>query len=252
MTQKIALVTGGSRGLGKDMALTLATQGSDIIVTYYTQKEQAENVVQLIKKMGRRAHAIQLDVRNASNVAPFATKVKAILKDVFATTKLDYLINNAGIGNYEPIPNTTEESLDNLYNIHFKSVFLLAKEFSPVINEGGAILNVSSGFSRFSAVGYAAYGALKGAVDTLTRYQALEFAPLKIRVNSIAPGAIETDFSGGIVRDNADINKMVASQTALGRTGQPDDIGAVAAFLVSDAAKWINGQRIEVSGGIYL
>jgi len=248
----IALITGGSRGLGKDMALTLAAQGTDIILTYHTKKDEAEKVVAEIAKLGRQARAVQLDVSNAANIASFVAQVKDILRDDFAALKLDHLINNAGTGNYEPIADTTSVSLDYLYNMHFKSVFLLAKEFSPLLNEGGSILNVSSGFSRFSAVGYAAYGALKASVDTLTRYQALEFAPLKIRVNSLAPGAIETDFSGGAVRDNPEINKYVAGQTALGRVGQPDDIGSVVAFLVSDAAKWVNGQRIEVSGGIYL
>lgn len=252
MKQKIALITGGSRGLGKDMAFSLAAQGCDVIITYHTKKEAAENIVAEIVKTGRKAKAVPFDVSNAANVSGFVTEIKEILHTDFASAKLDYLINNAGTGSYEPIEATTEQSLDHLYNMHFKSVFLLAKEFSKIITEGGSVVNISSGFSRFSAVGYAAYGALKAAVDALTRYQALEFAPLKIRVNSIAPGAIATDFSGGAVRDNADINNFVASQTALGRVGQPDDIGSVVAFLVSDAAKWINGQRIEVSGGIYL
>jgi NAD(P)-dependent dehydrogenase (short-subunit alcohol dehydrogenase family) len=249
---KIVLITGGSRGLGKNMALHIAKQGNDVIITYHTKKEEADKTVSEIDKMGRKAVALQLDVSDASTIGTFANQVKSILQSEFSTTKLDVLINNAGIGNYEPIANMTEESLDNLYNIHFKSVFLLAKEFTPIMNEGGSVINVSSGYSRFSAVGFSAYGALKGALDTLTRFQALEFAPLKIRVNAIAPGAIETDFAGGIVRDNAGINSYVKSLTALGRTGQPDDIGGVVAFLISDDARWINGQRIEVSGGIYL
>jgi NAD(P)-dependent dehydrogenase (short-subunit alcohol dehydrogenase family) len=249
---KTILITGGSRGLGKNMALSAAAQGNNVIITYHTQKAEAEKVVADIEKTGRKAMAIQLDVYDTSSISAFAKQVQLQLPAKFATQKLHALVNNAGIGYYEPISNTTEQTLDKLYNMHFKSVFLLAKEFSSVISEGGSIINVSSGYSRFSAVGFSVYGSLKAATDTLTRFQALEFAPLKIRVNSIAPGAIETDFAGGIVRDNADINKMVTDMTALGRTGQPDDIGSVVAFLISDAAKWINGQRIEVSGGIYL
>lgn len=250
--KKTALITGASRGIGKNIALNIAADGNDVIVTYHTQKVEAEKVVAEIEKMGQKAAALPLDVSNADHITDFASRVKELLQSHFSTSKLDFLINNAGIGNYEPIADMSSGSLDNLYNIHFKSVFLLAKEFTPIMNEEGSILNISSGYSRFSAVGFSAYGALKGAVDTLTRFQALEFAPLKIRVNSIAPGAVETDFAGGIVRDNSDINNYVKSLTALDRTGQPDDIGTVAAFLVSDKAKWINGQRIEVSGGIYL
>jgi NAD(P)-dependent dehydrogenase (short-subunit alcohol dehydrogenase family) len=246
------LITGGSRGLGKNMALSAAAEGNDVIITYHTKKQEAEAVVSEIEKLGQKALALQLDVYNAASIGNFASQVKEYIQSNTSTGKLHALVNNAGIGYYEPIADTTEDTLDKLYNMHFKSVFLLAKEFSPLIIEGGTIINVSSGYSRFSAVGFSVYGALKGAVDTLTRFQALEFAPLKIRVNSIAPGAIETDFAGGIVRDNAEINNYVATQTALGRTGQPDDIGSVVAFLISDAAKWINGQRIEVSGGIYL
>jgi len=249
---KTILITGGSRGLGKNMALSAAAQGYDVIITYHTKKEEAGEVVSQIEKLGQKALALSLDVYNTSSISNFASKVKACLQGNATVGKLYALVNNAGVGYYEPISNTTDDTLDKLYNMHFKSVFLLAKEFSQSIEEGGSIINVSSGYSRFSAVGFSVYGAMKGAIDTLTRFQALEFAPLKIRVNSIAPGAIETDFAGGIVRDNAEINNYVATQTALGRTGQPDDIGAVVTFLISDAAKWINGQRIEVSGGIYL
>lgn len=248
----VVLITGGSRGLGKNMALNIAKQGNDVIITYHTRKDDAEKTVAEIEKTGQKAIALQLDVSKGNSIKAFADVLKGVLPSKFSTGKLAALINNAGIGNYEPIADTTGESLDNLYNIHFKSVFLLAKELTPIISEGGSVVNISSGYSRFSAVGFAAYGALKGALDTLTRFQALEFAPLKVRVNSVAPGAIETDFAGGIVRDNNEINNYVKSLTALGRAGQPDDIGGVVAFLISDGAKWINGQRIEVSGGIYL
>jgi len=246
------LITGGSRGLGKNMALSAAAQGNDVIITYHTKKEEAENVVSEIGKLGQKALSLRLDVYDTSSIGDFAGQVKAYLRSNAPAGRLHALVNNAGIGYYQPISSITEDTLDNLYNMHFKSVFLLAKEFSQVIEQGGTIINVSSGYSRFSAAGFSVYGAMKGAIDTLTRFQALEFAPLKIRVNSIAPGAIETDFAGGIVRDNVEINNYVATQTALGRAGQPDDIGSVVAFLISDAAKWINGQRIEVSGGIYL
>ncbi|WP_316801396.1 SDR family oxidoreductase [Pedobacter frigidisoli] len=247
---KTILITGGSRGLGKEMALSVAKEGNDVILTYHTKKQEAEGVVSEIKKLGRNAVALQLDVYNSDSISDFANDVKRYLE--VNNTTLYALVNNAGTGSYEPISDTAGDQIDRLYTMHFKSVFLLAKEFSTIIPEGGSIINISSGYSRFSAVGFSVYGAMKGAIDTLTRFQALEFAPFKIRVNAIAPGAIETDFAGGIVRDNADINNFVANQTALARTGQPDDIGSVVAFMISDAAKWINGQRIEVSGGIYL
>ena len=249
---KTILITGGSRGLGKDMALSAAREGHDVIITFHTKKDEASSVVEEIKKLGRKAAAIQLDVYDAASITSFAAQLKVQLQNDFGTDKLYALVNNAGVGYYETIADTKDETLNNLYNMHFKSVFLLAKEFAPHISEGGSIVNVSSGFSRFSAVGFSVYGALKAAVDALTRYQALEFAPLKIRVNAIAPGAIETDFAGGLVRDNAEMNNYISAQTALGRAGQPDDIGSVVVFLISDGAKWINGQRIEVSGGIYL
>jgi len=246
------LVTGASRGLGKDIALSLAAQGNDVIITYHTQKEEAKLVASQITQLGQKALVLQLDVYNPHSLENFADNIKTYLFQNVSDGKLFGLVNNAGTGAYEPIADTEEVNLDKLYNMHFKSPFLLAKELHGIIRGGGSIINVSSGYSRFSAVGFSAYGAMKSAIDTLTRYQALEFAPLKIRVNSIAPGAIETDFAGGIVRDNAEINNYVASATALARTGQPDDIGSVVAFMISDAAKWINGQRIEVSGGIYL
>lgn len=247
---KTVLITGGSRGLGKNMALAVAAQGNHVIITYHTKKEEAEKVVAEIRGLGQEALALPLDVHETSSIKTFVRDVNSYLE---ATGKsLHALVNNAGSGYYEPISATTDETLDNLYKMHFKSVFLLAKEFSEIIGEGGSIINVSSGFSRFSAAGFSVYGALKGAIDTLTRFQALEFAPKKIRVNAIAPGAIETDFAGGLVRDNADMNNYIATQTALGRVGQPDDIGSVVAFLISPEAKWINGQRIEISGGIFL
>jgi NAD(P)-dependent dehydrogenase (short-subunit alcohol dehydrogenase family) len=247
---KTVLITGGSRGLGRDMALAVAAKGNHVIITYHTKKDEAEKVVSEIRNLGQEALAFPLDVYDTSSIKLFVKDVNSYLES--AGKNLHALVNNAGIGYYEPISATTEETLDNLYNMHFKSVFLLAKDFSESIGEGGSIINVSSGFSRFSAAGFSVYGAMKGAIDTLTRFQALEFAPKKIRVNAVAPGAIETDFAGGLVRDDADMNSYIATQTALGRVGKPDDIGGVVAFLISDDAKWINGQRIEISGGIFL
>lgn len=250
--KKVVLITGASRGIGKNIALNVAKDGYDVIITYHTKKDDAEEVVSQIESLGQNAVALQLDVLDSSSVNHFIGQVKSYLTENSADTSLYALVNNAGTGSYEPIAETTEETLDNLFNMHFKSVFLLAQAFGPVMEEGGRIINISSGYSRFSATGFSVYGAMKAAVDTLTRYQAVEFAARKIRVNSIAPGAIETDFAGGIVRDNAEINKYVTSQTALGRTGQTEDIGGVVAFLLTDAARWINGQRLEVSGGIFL
>lgn len=250
---KIALVTGGSRGLGKSMAFYLAENDNDVIITYHTQKELADEVVKEIQKKGRKAIALPMDASIAElHIPVFVESFKSVLQTEFGTETFDYLINNAGTGSYQPIAAATSGDLDNLYNIHFKSPYLLAQQLVNFINPNGSIINVSSGYSRFSDAGFAAYGAMKGAIDTLTRFQAVEFASLKIRVNSIAPGAIETDFAGGLVRDNDNIKEMVAGKTALARTGQPDDIGKVIAFLASDASGWINGERIEVSGGIAL
>jgi len=250
---KIALVTGGSRGLGKSMALHLAENGNDVIITYNTKKELANEVVKEIELKGQKAISLQLDVSETGKSIPnFIATFKAALQSTFGKETFDYLINNAGAGNYQPIAEAQPADLDYLYNIHFKAPYLLAQGLVNSINPNGSIINVSSGYSRFSDAGFAAYGAMKAAIDTLTRFQAVEFAPLKIRVNAIAPGAVETDFAGGLVRDNSFVNEMVAGKTALGRTGQPNDIGKVIAFLASDASGWINGERLEVSGGIAL
>ncbi|XZF15674.1 SDR family NAD(P)-dependent oxidoreductase [Chitinophagaceae bacterium MMS25-I14] len=251
-TNKIALVTGGSRGLGKNMALTLAQKGIDVILTYHSKKDEAQAVVNEIEQMGRKAAALQLDVSDTKNYGAFFSTVAGTLQDKFGTDRFHYLVNNAGIGIYASFADTTEEQFDTLVNIHVKATFFLSQKALPYISDGGAIVNLSSGLARFSLAGYAAYGAMKGAVETLTRYMALELGPRKIRVNVMAPGAIETDFGGGAVRDNEQLNAMIASQTALGRVGLPDDIGSVVAFLCSDDAKWVNAQRIEASGGIHL
>jgi len=251
-TKKIALVTGGSRGLGKDMALNLAKKGLDVILTYNSKKEEAQETVSEIEALGQKAVALQLNVAHASGFDSFFSEVVSALKETFDTDKFDYLVNNAGIGIHVPFAETSEEQFDTLLNIQFKGVFFLTQKALAYLNDGGGIVNISTGLARFSLPGYAAYAAMKGAIETLTKYQAKELGSRGIRVNIVAPGAIETDFGGGAVRDNEEMNKAIASQTALGRVGKPDDIGGVVAFLCTDDAKWINAQRIEVSGGIFL
>ncbi|KQR94422.1 short-chain dehydrogenase [Chryseobacterium sp. Leaf180] len=249
MKAKIALVTGASRGLGKDSVTALAKKGFDIILTYQTKKEAADAVVKEIETLGRKAFALPLDISTTAGFDTFAGEVKQLLNTEFGSAKLDALVNNAGVGLNKSFETTTEEILDAMTNIHFKGPYFLTQKLLPLMNDGGSIVNTSSGLARFSFPGYSAYGAMKAAVDSLSRYQALELGSRKIRVNSIAPGAIETDFGGGVVRDVAEMNQHLAADTALGRVGLPDDIGSVVAFLCSDDSKWINAQRIEVSGG---
>ncbi len=250
--KKIALVTGGSRGLGKDMALSLAKKGINVILTYNSKKEEALAVVNEIEQTGQKAAALQLDVANVKTFDAFFTQVKTVLQDTFETDHFDFLINNAGIGIHAPFAETTEEQFDLLLNIQFKGVFFLTQKALPLLNDGGRIINLSTGLARFCNPGYSAYAAMKGAIETLTKYQAKELGSRGIAVNVVAPGAVETDFGGGVVRDNPDVNKYIAGTTALGRVGHPDDIGSVVAFLCTEEAKWINAQRIEVSGGMNL
>lgn len=249
---KIALVTGGSRGLGKDMALSLAKKGINVILTYNSKKDEAEALVAEIESLGQKAATLQLDAGDVKSFDNFFVQLKNILKDTFGTEHFDFLINNAGVGYHATIAETTEEKFDMLVNLHFKGVYFLTQEALPVINDGGRIINISSGLARFSMPGASAYAAMKGAVETLTRYMAVELGSRGIAVNTVAPGAIATDFSGGMVRDNKQVNDRIAGITALGRVGLADDIGGVVAFLCTDDAKWINGQRIEVSGGMNL
>jgi len=246
---KIVLVTGGSRGLGKNMAIALAKKGLDVIVTYNSKKNEALEVVQEIEKLGRKAAALQLNVSDSKTFDTFFTEVNATLKSTFGTDKINYLVNNAGIGIYNSFAETTEEQFDTLVNIQFKGTFFLTQKALPVLADGGGIVNISTGLARFSLPGYSAYASMKGAIETLTKYLAAELGSRGIRSNVVAPGAIETDFGGGVVRDNAALNQHIAAQTALGRVGLPDDIGSVVAFLCTDDAKWVNAQRIEVSGG---
>ncbi len=248
-TKGIALITGGSRGLGKNMAISIAKKGLDVIITYNTQKDEADKVVEEIKAIGTKAAALQLDVAETNTFDAFIEKLKGVLNDEFGADTINYIINNAGIGMYVLFADVKEEEFDRLMNIHLKAPYFLTQKILPILADGGGIINISSGLTRLSLPGSSAYAALKGAVEVFTRYQAKELGSRRIRANVVAPGAIETDFGGGRVRDNKDLNTFVASNTALGRVGLPDDIGGVVAFLCTDEARWINGQRIEVSGG---
>lgn len=248
----IALITGGSRGLGRNAALALAAQGTDVILTYRSNLAEAESVVAQIRALGRRAATLALDTSNTAGFANFADRLRAVLADDWHRERFDFLVNNAGIGVHQNFAETTEAQFDALMNVHLKGVFFLTQKLLPLINDGGRILNVSSGLARFALPGYAAYAAMKGGIEVLTRYLAKELGPRGIAVNVIAPGAIETDFGGGAVRDNAQLNAFIAAQTALGRVGQPDDIGGAIAALLSPGSRWINAQRIEASGGMFL
>jgi NAD(P)-dependent dehydrogenase (short-subunit alcohol dehydrogenase family) len=250
---KIALVTGGSRGLGKNAALALASKGHDIIITYNSQKEKAEEVVKEITALGQKAAVLQFDSGKSGAVKELVNNVKDSLNKIWQTDRFDFLINNAGIGATIPFEKATEEDFDNFLNIHFKSVYFLSQQALPIINDGGRIINLSTGTTRFVNPGYSIYASMKGAVEVLTRYLAKEIGGRKITVNVVAPGPIETDFNNAGIRNAPQERKnMLAASTALGRIGQPDDIGGVIAFLCSDEAGWINGQRIEASGGINL
>ncbi|RSK31752.1 SDR family NAD(P)-dependent oxidoreductase [Hymenobacter metallilatus] len=248
-TTKIALVTGGSRGLGKNMAQHLAQKGLDVILTYHSKQDEAEAVVAELQAQGRRAAALQLDASNIGSFDGFFEQVNATLSSTFATDRFDFLINNAGTGLYQPYDQVTEQQFDDMLNIHFKGPFFLTQKALPLLNDGGGIINISSGLTRIIYPNSSAYASMKAAMETLTKYQAKELAGRRIRVNIVAPGAIETDFGGGRTRDNKEINAHIASLTALGRVGLPTDIGPVVAFLCTDEAGWIDAQRLEVSGG---
>lgn len=249
---KVAIITGGSRGLGKAMAMSIAAKGQDVLLTYNSKKEEAEEVVALIEKSGRKAVALQLDTSDTKSFAAFGKAVKETLKQTWKRDTFDFLVNNAGFGIHALITETTEEQFDQLVDVHFKGVFFLTQTLLPLMADGGRIVNISSGLARFSYPGNSVYAAVKGAIEVLTRYMAVELGSRGIAVNTVAPGAIATDFGGGMVRDNEAVNKQVASQTALGHVGQAEDIGGVVAALLSEETSWVNGQRIEVSGGIHL
>jgi NAD(P)-dependent dehydrogenase (short-subunit alcohol dehydrogenase family) len=253
INNKIALITGGSRGLGKNSAFRLAESGTDVIITYHQQAKAADAVVKEVEnQFKRRAAALQLDVGEVGSFEHFFSQVSNVLKDNWNTDKFDFLINNAGIGGRMAIDQMTEAVFDKLYNIHFKGVFFLTQKAIPMLRNNGCVVNISSGLTRFSMPSQSAYASMKGAIEVFTKYIAKELAPRGIRANLVAPGAIETDFTKPAFDANPEIKKMIAAQTALGRIGVPDDIGGVVTFLCSEEARWVNGQRLEVSGGIFL
>ncbi|WP_429064858.1 SDR family NAD(P)-dependent oxidoreductase [Aeromonas bestiarum] len=252
MTRSIALITGASRGLGKHSALALAAKGVDLIITYRSQAEEAATVVAQAYALGVKAHALPLDVADSASFATFAAEVRQLLQREWQRERFDFLVNNAGIGIHASFEQTTEQQFDTLMNIHLKGTFFLTQQLLPLIRDGGRIINLSTGLTRFALPGYAAYAAMKGGIEVLTRYLAKELGPRGIAVNVVAPGAIETDFGGGVVRDNQAVNDFITNQTALGRVGQPDDIGGVIAALLSDDSRWVNAQRIEASGGMFI
>ena len=247
---KIALVTGGSRGLGKDMALSIARKGMDVVITYRTKKEEAEEVVKQIENSGRKALALPLDMNAFSSLDAFVQSLTAELKSAWNTDRIDFLINNAGMGATVPFEKVTEEVFDEFLNVHYKSIYFLTQKLLPYFNDGGGIVNISSGTTRFANPGYSVYASMKGAVEVLTKYLAKELGSRGIRANVIAPGPIETDFNNAGIRNNPQMKGVLSSLSPLGRVGAADDIGGVVAFLCTDDARWINGQRIEVSGGI--
>jgi NAD(P)-dependent dehydrogenase (short-subunit alcohol dehydrogenase family) len=243
-----ALITGGGRGLGRSAALHLARAGVDVVLTWHTNAAAAQGVVAEIEAMGRKAAALRLDTADTRGIPAFIIALTTEL-DRIGDGKLDFLINNAGTGHYAAIGQVDEASFDALMNVHLKGPYFLTQALLPLLRDGGRILNLSTGLARFALPGYSAYAAMKGGVEVWTRYLARELGPRGISANVLAPGAIETDFGGGTVRDNKDVNAWVASQTAMGRVGLPDDIGAVVASLLTSASNWVTGQRIEASGG---
>jgi NAD(P)-dependent dehydrogenase (short-subunit alcohol dehydrogenase family) len=249
MNTKIALVTGGSRGLGRDMAHNLAKKGLEVLLTYHTNKEAADQVVSEIEALGGKAWTAQLDTSKPESFDAFISSATQMLNDERGSAKIDFLINNAGTALYAPVTEVTEAQMNEMYDIHFKGPFFLTQKMLPHLNDGGGIVNISSGLTRITMPGSSVYASMKTAVESLSRYLAKELGPRKIRVNTLAPGAIETDFGGGRTRDNKEINSMIAGFTSLGRVGLPTDIGPVVAFLCTEEAAWINGQRLEVSGG---
>lgn len=252
MAQRIAIITGGSRGLGKNTALAMARKGIDIILTYRNKESEAASVVSEIQALGRNAVALQLDVERSQDFPDFAEQVKGTLNQHWQRDSFDILVNNAGIGIHASLMETTEAQFDQLFNIHLKGVFFLTQALVPLLKDGSRVVNISTGLTRFCIPGYGAYSAMKGAIEVYTRYLAKELGSRGIRVNVVAPGAIETDFGGGTVRDVSEVNDYLAAQTALGRVGLPDDIGGMIATLVAEENGWVTAQRIEASGGMFL
>jgi len=248
---KTAIITGGSRGLGRNTAIHLGRRGADVIFTYYSNQPEAESLIREVEAMGQKAAALRLDTGDVRAFDGFAADIGKALHS-WGRQRFDFLVNNAGTSLHAGFEETTEAQFDEIVNVHFKGVYFLTQKLLPLMNDGGRIVNISSGLARFSLPGSSAYAAAKGAVEVLTRYLAKELGPRRITANVIAPGAIQTDFSGGMVRDNPEVNRRVSEMTALGRAGVPDDIGPMIAAFLSDENRWVNGQRIEVSGGMAL
>ncbi|WP_259167099.1 SDR family oxidoreductase [Xanthomonas sp. 4461] len=251
-TPKLAMITGGGRGLGRSTALALARNGVDVVLTYTSQEHSVREVAREVEQLGRKAAVLRLDTAEISAFPEFVARLRASLTATWSRDHIDFLVNNAGIGLAAPIGQSTEAMFDQLMAVHLKGVFFLTQALLPLIADGGRIVNLSSGLTRFALPGYAAYAMMKGGIEVFTRYLAKELGPRGITVNAVAPGAIETDFGGGVVRDNAALNTLISTQTALGRVGLPDDIGPVIAGLLSDGNGWINAQRIEASGGMFI
>lgn len=251
-SSKITLITGGSRGLGRNAAVHVARDGGDVILTYHSRRDEAEAAVAEIEWLGRKAVALQLDTGDIASFDRFTGEVREALSRTWGRDSLDHLVNNAGVGAHQPFAETSQEVFDQLMNIHLKGPYFLTQKLLPLLADGGRIINLSSGLARFTLPGASAYAMMKGGVEVMTRYLAKELGPRGIAVNTVAPGAIATDFSGGVVRDNPQVNRMVAEATALGRAGAPDDIGPLIAALLGEGHRWINGQRIEASGGMFL
>jgi NAD(P)-dependent dehydrogenase (short-subunit alcohol dehydrogenase family) len=252
MTNKIALITGGSRGLGKEMALALADKKIDVVLTYKTNKDEAQKVVQEIENKGGKAAALSFDISQIKSIDPFINDFKKVLQSKWSTDRFDFLINNAGVGATIMIPQVTEEVFDNFLNIHFKGVYFLTQKLIDNINDHGSVINISTGTTRFTNPGYSVYSSMKAAVEMFTKHVAKDFGSRGIRANIVAPGPIETDFNNAAIRSNPQMKERLSSLSPLGRVGLADDVGPVVAFLCTDESRWINGQRIEVSGGINL
>ena len=252
MATKIALITGGSRGLGREMALRMGEAGHDVLITYNSQREAADDVVNQLRSNGRKSAALQFDASNFQSINDFVTSAGHVLQATFGASRFDFLVNNAGMGATIPFMQVTEEQFDQFLNVHFKTVFFLTQKLLSKMNDGGRIINLSSGTTRFAMPGYSVYSSMKGAIEVFTRNLAKEIGARGITVNVVAPGPIETDFNNALIRSSPDRKKILAANTALGRVGEAQDIGGIVVFLCSDDARWINGQRIEASGGINL
>ncbi len=250
MSTKIALITGGNRGLGRDMALCIAQKGIDVIVTWRSNETEALEVVAAIEAMGMKAAALQLDLKTMEAIAPFMLSLKQVLAQKWQQESFDFLINNAGMGATVPFAQVSEALFDEFLNVHFKGVYFLTQQCLPFINDGGSIINISSGTTRWSNPGYSVYASMKGAIEVFTKYLAKELGSRGIRANVVAPGPIETDFNNAAIRNNPQMKERLSGLSPLGRVGNADDVGGVVAFLCTDDAKWVNAQRIEISGGI--